>query len=68
MTGVQLREINRRAGIGIWDGRARSEYLLGCALGEPHGALLERVHAIAATERAKFRAELDAERAARAAS
>ena len=65
MTSKQMREINRRAGLGLWDGRARTEFMIGCALGEPQGSLLERVHAIRDQELARLRAELDADRAAR---
>jgi hypothetical protein len=53
----QLRELNRRAGLGVFDGRARGEYVLGSALGEPHDELLERVHEIARADRAEFEAE-----------
>lgn len=66
MTLEQLREIRRGAGIAPFDGRARGEYLLGCALGEPQEALLERVQRIAAEERVRFRAEIDADRRKRA--
>jgi hypothetical protein len=64
----QLWEINRRAGLDVSDGRARGEYIVGCALGEPHDNLLERVQRVAAEQRAQFRAELDAERQKREGS
>jgi hypothetical protein len=59
-----VREINRRSGLGVSDGKARCAYVLGCALGEPHDELLERVHEIARADRAEFRAGLEARRAA----
>jgi hypothetical protein len=52
-----VREINRRAGLQVFDGRARGAYVLGCALGEPHDELLERVHEIARVDRAEFEAD-----------
>jgi hypothetical protein len=61
-----VRAINRRAGLGVSDGKARCAYMLGCALGEPHDELLERVHEIARADRAEFRAQLEAREAARA--
>lgn len=60
-----VREINRRAGLRSPDGKARGAYVVGCALGEPHDELLERVRKIADNERARFRAELEADRAKR---
>jgi hypothetical protein len=65
LTLRQLREINQRAGLNPFDGRARREFIVGCALGEPHDELLERVSRTAAEQRAQFRAELDAARANR---
>ena len=67
MTFRQLHEINRRADLRAFDGRARAEFIVGCALSEPHDELLKRVREIAAADRARFRAELDAERANRRA-
>jgi len=63
VTHAQLREITRRAGLGPLDAHARSEYLLGCGLGEPHDQLLERVHQIALEDRAQLAAETKADRA-----
>lgn len=65
VTFAQLREINRRAGLGVFDGRARREYVLGCALGEPRAQLLGRVHRIRDDVRVRFRAELQASRVER---
>jgi hypothetical protein len=62
LTWAQFREINRRAGLGPYAGKARSEYMVGCVFGEPLDELLERVHEIRDAERARFRADLDAER------
>ena len=62
VTFSQLREINRCAGVDQFDGRARREFILGCVFGEPREELLERVHEIRDAERARFRAELAAER------
>lgn len=67
VTHAQLREITRRAGLGPLDAHARSEYLLGCGLGEPHDQLLERVHQIAVEDRAQFAAGIEADRAQRQA-
>jgi hypothetical protein len=61
-----VREINRRAGLQVSDGRARAAYVLGCALGEPYGQLLERVQQIAHADRVRYRAEFEADRAERA--
>lgn len=66
LTPEQFREINRRAGLGPFDGRARSEYLAGCAVGEPRRELLSRVHEIRDRERARLRAEIEADRKRRA--
>jgi hypothetical protein len=67
VTWEQFGEINRRAGLNVFDGRARSEYMVGYLFGEPRDELLERVHRIAAEDRARFRAELAEDRARRAA-
>lgn len=40
VTFAQLRAINRRAGLSAWDGKARSDYIVGCALSEPHDQLM----------------------------
>jgi hypothetical protein len=61
-----VREIDRRAGLRVFDGRARASYVLGCAVGEPHDQLLERVHEIAHADRVRYRAECEADRAERA--
>jgi hypothetical protein len=66
MTPAQLTEIHRRADLGPFDGRARSEYLVGCIFGEPHDTLLKRVHEIRDTQRARLRAQIEADRAKRA--
>jgi hypothetical protein len=65
MTPAQLTEIHRRADLGPFDSRARSEYLVGCIFGEPHDTLLERVHEIRDTQRARLRAQIEANRAKR---
>jgi hypothetical protein len=57
LTLRQVRDINRQAGLGVFDGKARGEYILGRALAAPHDELLERVHEIRDLERARFRAE-----------
>ena len=62
----QLREINRRAGLRVFDGAARGEFILGCALDEPRVPLLDRVHAVRDRDRERFRAELEAARTERA--
>jgi hypothetical protein len=62
----QLREVNRRAGLGALNGKTRGEYLVGCATGEPHDDLIARVAAIRDSERERFRAEIQTERAERA--
>jgi hypothetical protein len=67
LTPNQFREINRRAGIGAFDGRARSEYIVGSLFEEPSGELLRRVAEIRDADRAQFRAELEADRVRRAA-
>ena len=59
LTCEQLREINRRGGLGFGDGKARGEYIVGCLFDEPHDELLERVHRTAGEQRAQFRAEVD---------
>jgi hypothetical protein len=66
MTLRQLREINQRAGLGPFDGRARSEYIGGWLIGEPEDELLDRVHRIRDAERVRFRAEVEAGRRERA--
>lgn len=60
-----LVAINRRADLNAFDGRARGEFILGCALGAPHAQLLERVRQTRDVERARFRTELDAARVER---
>jgi hypothetical protein len=62
VTVGQLWEIDRRAGLGRLTGRARSEYLVGCALGEPRRALLARVREVRAAELEAFRIEIENER------
>lgn len=57
VTPDQFRELNRRAKLGLFDGLARSEYVVGCLFGEPHDELLDRVWQAAEKERARFRAE-----------
>ena len=51
----------------MFDGKARSEYIVGCLFGEPGETLLARVAEIRDAERAKFHAEIEAERAKREA-
>lgn len=65
VTVRQLVAINRCAGLNAFDGRARGEFILGRLLGEPDAELLERVRKTADDERARFRAELEADRAKR---
>lgn len=67
LTPAQFREINRRAGLDLLDGKARGEYIVGCLFDEPHDALLARVRETAETERARFRAEVQAQAARTAA-
>ena len=66
LTPSQFREINRRAQIGPFDGRARSEYIAGCVFCEPGAELLERVREIRDVGRARRRAEIVDDRAKRA--
>jgi hypothetical protein len=56
MTRAQLRAISERADLGPLDGRACSEYMVGCALGEPRRALLKRVRDIRDRERERVAA------------
>src|SRR5205085_11929438 len=67
LTVTQFKEITRRAGIAVFDGKARSEYIVGCLFGEPSETLLARVAEIRDAERAKFHGEIEAERAEREA-
>jgi hypothetical protein len=67
VTPEQWRRIHRDSGLGPWDALARSEYVIGCALGEPLEALLERVRELAAAERERNRQIFQAERAEREA-
>jgi hypothetical protein len=65
LTREQHREISLRAGLGPFDGRALGEYIAGLLIGESKAELLERVHQIRDAERARFRAEIVAQRAGR---
>jgi hypothetical protein len=65
MTKSQLVEISKQADLGPFDGRARSEWIVGVMLDEPRDELLERVLTIRDAERARFRAEIKAAREAR---
>ena len=65
LTLDQLREVDRRAGIAGIDGKARGEYIVGVLFGEPHAVLLDRVRRVRDSERARLRAEIEAERAQR---
>ena len=68
LTLDQFRELNRRAGLDAIDGRARSEFIVGVLFGEPRAPLLDRVRRISDCERARLRAEIEAERAQRSAT
>ena len=68
LTLDQLREVDRRAGIDGIDGHARGEYIVGVVFGEPRAVLLDRVRRVRDRERARLRAEIEAERAQRSAS
>ena len=63
LTLDQFREINRRAGLDGLDGKARSAYIVGVLFGEPQAELLDRVRRVSDCERARLRAEIEAERA-----
>lgn len=65
LTLDQFRELDRRAGIDGIDGKARGEYIVGVLFGEPEALLLDRVRRISDSERARLRAEIEAERAQR---
>ena len=65
LTLDQLREVNRRAGIDGIDGKARGTYIAGVLFGEPDALLLDRVRRVRDSERARLRAEIEAERAQR---
>lgn len=65
ITFGQLREISRRAGLSGFDGKARAEYLVGCAVGERADVLLKRVREVRDAERRTFREEIRRERLTR---
>ncbi len=68
LTLDQLREVDRRAGVDGITGKGRSAYIVGALFGEPQAELLDRVRRVSDSERARLRAELQAERAQRSAS
>jgi hypothetical protein len=64
LTRSQVREVSMRAGVGPLDGRARGEYIVGCLFREPEADLLRRVAEIRDSDRARFRAEAEADQLA----